>query len=53
MRNLLLEFVEFEVPFRHPSGNVEWAVGYLSLEFQGLVSEQMVVKPGCDHQGSG
>lgn len=30
--------VEFEmIFFRHPLGNVDWAVGYLSLELQGLV----------------
>lgn len=29
--------VEFEMSFRHPRGNVEWAVGNLSLELQGLV----------------
>lgn len=30
---LCLDPSEFEMP-RHPSGEAEWAVGYLSLEFR-------------------
>lgn len=33
---LCLDPSEFEMP-RHPSGEAEWAVGYLSLEFRSRV----------------
>lgn len=46
-------FVEWEMPCRHAGGNVEGAVGYLSLELQGLVSVEMVVKTAEITKGVG
>ena len=52
-KELASGFVELEMPCRRASGNVKGAVGYLSLELQGLVSVEMVVKTTEITKGGG
>lgn len=38
----ILGHAKFQLPSRHPSGDVKWAVRYISLEFRGKILLEII-----------